>query len=38
LWRISKLSSLMIVPYLVWVTTAGLLNLSTIELNGPFGP
>jgi tryptophan-rich sensory protein len=38
LWRISKLSSLMIVPYLVWVTTAGFLNHSTIELNGPFGP
>ena len=38
LWRSSMLSSLMIVPYLVWVTTAGFLNHSTIELNGPFGP
>jgi tryptophan-rich sensory protein len=38
LWRISKLSSIMILPYLMWVTTAGLLNHSTIELNGPFGP
>lgn len=37
LWRISKLSSVMLVPYLVWVTIAGFLNLSTIELNGPFG-
>ena len=37
LWRLSKLSSLMLLPYLVWVTTAGFLNAATIELNGPFG-
>ena len=36
LWRISKMSSLMLLPYLVWVTTAGFLNAATIELNGPF--
>ena len=24
-------------PYLVWVSLAGALNLATIELNGPFG-
>jgi tryptophan-rich sensory protein len=36
LWRISKWSSLMLLPYLVWVTTAGFLNAATIELNGPF--
>jgi tryptophan-rich sensory protein len=36
LWQISKLSSLLLVPYLVWVTAAGFLNLATIELNGPF--
>jgi tryptophan-rich sensory protein len=36
LWRISKMSSLMLLPYLAWVTAAGFLNLATIELNGPF--
>jgi tryptophan-rich sensory protein len=36
LWRLSKLSSLMLLPYLIWVTTAGFLNAATIELNGPF--
>jgi tryptophan-rich sensory protein len=36
LWRLSKLSSVMLLPYLVWVTTAGFLNAATIELNGPF--
>lgn len=36
LWRLSRLASAMIVPYLVWVTIAGFLNVATIELNGPF--
>ena len=36
LWRISKSASLMLLPYLAWVTTAGFLNAATIELNGPF--
>ena len=36
LWRWSKMSSLMLLPYLVWVTIAGFLNAATIELNGPF--
>ena len=36
LWRISKMSSVMLLPYLVWVTAAGFLNAATIELNGPF--
>jgi len=36
LWRCSKMSSLLLWPYLVWVTTAGFLNAATIELNGPF--
>jgi translocator protein len=30
-------SSWLLVPYLVWVSTAGALNLATIRLNGPFG-
>jgi len=36
LWRWSKMSSLMLLPYLVWVTIADFLNAATIELNGPF--
>jgi tryptophan-rich sensory protein len=36
LWRLSKMSAVMLLPYLVWVTTAGFLNAATIELNGPF--
>jgi tryptophan-rich sensory protein len=36
LWRLSKISSLMLLPYLVWVTAAGFLNAATVELNGPF--
>jgi len=36
LWRCSKMASLLLLPYLVWVTTAGFLNAATIELNGPF--
>lgn len=35
--RISRLSSLMLVPYLIWVSIAGALNWQVIELNGPFG-
>ncbi len=29
-------ASWLMAPYLVWVSTAGLLNLATIRLNGPF--
>ena len=32
----APMSSWLLVPYLVWVTTAGLLNRATIRLNGPF--
>lgn len=35
--RYSKLSALMMVPYLVWVSFAGALNWQIISLNGPFG-
>jgi len=31
-----RLAAWLIVPYGVWVTTAGLLNLATLSLNGPF--
>ncbi len=35
--RFSKISSLLLVPYLIWVTIAGTLNYQVIQLNGPFG-
>lgn len=35
--RYSKLSALLLVPYLVWVSFAGALNWQIISLNGPFG-
>lgn len=36
LWRESRLASLLVLPYLVWVSIAGVLNYETILLNGPF--
>lgn len=35
--RFSKLAAWLLVPYLIWVTVAGALNWSVIQLNGPFG-
>jgi translocator protein len=35
--RFSKLASLLLVPYLIWVTIAGALNWQVVQLNGPFG-
>lgn len=35
--RFSKVASLLLVPYLVWVTIAGALNWQVVQLNGPFG-
>jgi translocator protein len=35
--RFSKISSLLLVPYLIWVTIAGALNYQVVQLNGPFG-
>ncbi len=34
----SVLASWLIVPYLVWVSFAALLNMQIVRLNGPFGP
>ncbi len=34
--RHSRLAALLLVPYLVWVTIAGVLNWQVIQLNGPF--
>lgn len=36
-WRLSRLASLLLVPYLAWVTVAGALNWQIVQLNGPFG-
>jgi len=35
-WRYSRRASLLLVPYLVWVSLAGGLNWGTVQLNGPF--
>jgi len=36
-WRFSKLAALLFLPYLLWVSFAGALNIKVVELNGPFG-
>ena len=35
--RFSKVAAWLLVPYLIWVTTAGMLNWQVVQLNGPFG-
>jgi tryptophan-rich sensory protein len=35
-YSISRLASLFMMPYLIWVSLAILLNLGTVRLNGPF--
>jgi translocator protein len=34
---VSRLASLLLLPYLAWVGIAAFLNLETVRLNGPFG-
>jgi tryptophan-rich sensory protein len=34
---ISPRASWLLVPYLAWVTFAGILNLAVVRLNPPFG-
>ena len=36
LWRESRWASVLVVPYLLWVSAAGVLNHDTVILNGPF--
>jgi tryptophan-rich sensory protein len=36
LWGSSRLASLLLVPYLVWVGAAAWLNYDVVRLNGPF--
>lgn len=35
--RIEPAAGWLNLPYLLWVSAAGLLNLATVQLNGPFG-
>jgi tryptophan-rich sensory protein len=35
--RFSRGAALLLVPYLIWVTIAGVLNYQVVQLNGPFG-
>lgn len=37
LWRLSRWASLLLISYGVWVGIAAVLNLQTVQLNGPFG-
>ena len=36
LWRLSRLASGLLLPYLLWVGIAAVLNWETVQLNGPF--
>lgn len=36
LWPYARKAALLLVPYLLWVTLAALINLETVRLNGPF--
>lgn len=35
-WRISRLATALLLPYITWVTIAGFLNYANVQLNGPF--
>lgn len=35
-WRFSRLAAALLLPYLLWVAFAALLNLEVVRLNGPF--
>lgn len=37
LWPVSPAASLLMVPYLVWVSIAAVLNFDIVRLNAPFG-
>lgn len=36
LWRLSRLASGLLLPYLLWVGIAAVLNWETVQFNGPF--
>ena len=35
-WRRSMVAAVLLLPYLLWVTFAGYLNMTIVNLNGPF--
>ena len=35
-WRRSIIAAILLLPYLLWVTFAGYLNMTIVHLNGPF--
>ncbi|NIJ08423.1 tryptophan-rich sensory protein [Sphingomonas vulcanisoli] len=35
-WRRSMIGTTLLLPYLMWVTFAGYLNMTIVKLNGPF--
>ena len=37
LWRRARIAALLLVPYLLWVSIAAVLNLEIVRLNQPFG-
>lgn len=37
IWRRSMTGAVLMLPYLLWVTFAGYLNMTIVRLNGPFG-
>ena len=36
LWRLRRWAAWLLIPYLVWVSIAAVLNLHTVQLNAPF--
>ena len=36
IWRRSQWGAVLLLPYLLWVTFAGYLNMTIVHLNGPF--
>ncbi len=36
LWRVSRLASVLLAPYLAWVSIAAILNLDVVRANAPF--
>jgi translocator protein len=36
IWPRQKLASILLLPYLIWVSIASFLNLAIVQLNGPF--
>ncbi len=37
LWRYARVPAVLLLPYLLWVSIASVLNWNVVQLNGPFG-